>query len=90
MTTAFCRIEWSLPETGSAPSASALAAMILIQFPPGSMTLNPERLSAFFRFRGRVIRGMPETNSLPWIPRMPSAKARYSSPVSGTMTRQLP
>jgi hypothetical protein len=64
--------------------------VILIQLPPGSTTVNPETLPAFLRRRGRVIRGIPETRSLPWALRMPAANASNSAPVSGTMTTQLP
>lgn len=61
-----------------------------IQLPPGSMTLKPLSPSAFFRARGRVIRGVPETNTLPYAARMPAAKARYSCPVSEVSTMHEP
>jgi hypothetical protein len=61
-----------------------------IQLPPGSMTLNPLSPSLFFRARGRVIRGVPETSTLPYAARMPAAKSRYSCSVSEVSTRHEP
>ncbi len=89
MTTALCSAPASPPGPGPAGASSA-PAVNLIQFPPGSITANPVTPSAFFRRRGRVIRGMPETSSLPWAARILAAKASKSSTMSGTTTRQLP
>ncbi len=52
--------------------------------------LKPLRSPEFFRFRGRVIRGIPAISSLPYAARIPSANAAYSAPMSSTVTRQVP
>ncbi|WPO69163.1 hypothetical protein [Streptomyces sp. KN37] len=79
-----------LADRGRTGAASTGDRKIRVQLPPGSMTVNPDWLSAFLRFRGRVIRGIPETRSLPWTARMPAANASKSCCGSGTMTTQPP
>ena len=51
-------------------------AEMRIQLPPGSMTLKPVTPALFFLGRGRVIRGMPETSTLPYSARIPLGEGR--------------
>jgi hypothetical protein len=62
--------------SGAGVDAVVHLAEMRIQLPPASMTLKPVTPSLFLLGRGRVIRGMPETCTLPYSARIPLAKAR--------------
>ena len=73
---------------GDSSLGGTFAAMTRIQFPAGSIRLNPDRFSAFFRRRGRVIRGYPVNGSLPYLARSPAANFSKRRPGSSTTTPQ--